>query len=826
MGLAAGNRRIDVFISYAGPDRPWANWAAQQLERAGMSVELTAWDWSAGDNFVLRMNDALGRADRVLALYSAAYFAPDRFTTDEWVAVLAAPPDERGRRLVPVRVEEVTPPPILRAVTYRDVFGLPEQRARQVLLEAVTGRARPSGDVRFPGGSGIAVADVGVRVPGSLPRVWNVRRRNPAFTGRSRELALLRERLCSGERALVQALHGIGGVGKTELAVEYAHLFGNEYDLVWWIDAEHPELVGEQLAALTAAANWGEASGADVVLRRLQRESGWLLIYDNAKTVDAVATMIPSGGGHVVITSRSRQTGGVASAPIGVDLLGRAASTRLVREVAPTLRVAEADRLAGAVGDLPLALGQAAGLVAETGMSVDEYLAELSANPAELLDEGPTGRYPRSLAAVITASMRHLSGQDEAAGQLMRLAAVLAPEPMPLSWLTGTAAESLPEPLAAVATSTIARRRMLGRIAAVGLARVDADTMQLHRLTRAVIAPTTAFSEAEHADRLLTAAAPIDERDPDSWPRWAVLLPHLLARAKSTTSPELRVTAGRALYYLVLRGEYRTAQNLATDWHQHWQRAVGPNDPSVLRAANQLANTYLLLGEYEQARRLHEDTFVRRRRVLGDDHPDTLRSANNLANSWNGLTEYEQARELHEDTLDRLRQVLGDDDPDTLRSASSLASSLHELGEYEQARELNEDTLARRRRVLGDDHPDTLRSASYLAINLHKLGEYEPARHLNEDTLVRRRRVLGDDHPDTVASSGNLASDLHELGEYEQARGLHEDTLARRRRVLGDDHPDALSSANDLASTLQKLGEHERASRLLAEIAKRSRAGH
>ncbi|MBL7261349.1 FxSxx-COOH system tetratricopeptide repeat protein [Paractinoplanes lichenicola] len=810
MGVVAGGGRVDVFVSYAGPDRPWANWAAQQLTRAGMSVELTAWDWSAGDNFVLRMNDALGRADCVLALYSMAYFARDRFTNDEWAAVLAEPPDGQGRRrLVPVRVEKVTPPPILRAVTYRDVFGVPEQRARLVLLEAVTGRRRPAGDARFPGVASGA-SDGGVRVPGSLPEVWNVRRRNPAFTGRGRELAELRERLCSGERALVQALHGIGGVGKTELAVEYAHLFGNEYNCVWWIDAERPELVGEQLVALAVAAGWVPmdalaAVTRDTVLHRLQRESGWLLIYDNAETVDAIAALIPDGNGHVVITSRSQQSGGVAASPISIDLLDQAASSRLVRELAPTLPAADADRLAAAVNGLPLALRQAAGLTAETGMSVDEYLNELAANPAELLGEGPTGRYPQSLAAVVTASMRHLSGQDEAAGQLMRLVAVLAPEPVLLSWLTGTPDGTLPQPLATVVASTIARRRMLGRIAAYGLARVDTDTLQVHRLTQAVIAPTATSLETEHADRLLTVAAPGDERDPHLWPGWAALLPHLLIRAPITASPALQTAAAHALYYLLQRGEHRTVQILATSWHQQWQRTTGPDEPVVLDAANQIANSLSMLGEYEQSRRLNEDILARRQRVLGDDHPDTVRTAGCLAISLHDLGEYEQARRLHEDTLTRMQRVFGGDHPDTLLMTDHLAQSLHMLGDYEQACRLHEDTLTRQQQVLGDDHPDTLFTAGNLAQSLHMLGEYERARRLYADALTRQQRVLGDDHPETLLTAGNLAQSLHALGDYEQARRLHKDTLTRQQRVLGDDHPDTLRTADNL----QTLGDHE-----------------
>jgi TIR domain len=209
--------RVDMFISYAGPDRPWAEWAAWQLEQAGISVELAAWEWSAGENFVLRMNDALARANRVLALYSPAYFEPHRYTSDEWAAVMALPPDERARRLVPVRVQEVKPPPLLAPIAFADVFGLPEPLARQALLTAVRGASRPTSAPPLPGGS------AGPRRPGSLPPVWNVALRNPDFVGRQELLAELRRRLTGGDRALVQAVHGMGGVGKTQLAIEYAH---------------------------------------------------------------------------------------------------------------------------------------------------------------------------------------------------------------------------------------------------------------------------------------------------------------------------------------------------------------------------------------------------------------------------------------------------------------------------------------------------------------------------------------------------------------------------------------------------------------------------
>jgi hypothetical protein len=184
-------------------------------------------------------------------------------------------------------------------------------------------------------------------------------------------------------------------------------------------------------------------------------------------------------------------------------VLPRAAAGQLVHEVVPALPPTEAGQLAEAVGDLSVVAQQAAGLLAETGMSVEEYLTELTANPVTLFGEGPTGRYPRSLAAVVTASLRHLTSRGEAAGRAHADRCHPRAEPLPLTWRTGCAAGTLPHPLDAVAASTTARRRRSGRVAAFGLARVGTDTLQVHRLTQAVIAPIFSGHDIDHADRLL-----------------------------------------------------------------------------------------------------------------------------------------------------------------------------------------------------------------------------------------------------------------------------------------------------------------------------------
>ena len=815
--------RADFFVSHAGADRAWAEWVAWQLTDAGYTVELDAWDWAVGQNFMLAMSDALARCDRVLALFSPAYFERPRYTTEEWTAALVHVPGTGQGRLVPVRVENMPAedmPAVLRPLIFCDLVGLDAAEARRVLLEAVQGPRRPDGEPVFPGrgtpGGLRKLGGAGPRLPGSVPRVWNLPARNPGFTGRDGLLVAVRERLLAGDKAVVQAFQGMGGVGKTQLAIEYAYRFAGAYDLAWWVNAEQAGLIGDQFAALGAALGCVQA-GAGVeavraaVLGELRERGRWLLVFDNAENPADITGWLPGGGGHVLITSRERTWAEVA-APVEVDVLARDESVALLQDRVAGLGAADADRLAAQLGDLPLAVAQAAGFMAETGMPAAQYLDLLRTQAGKLLDQAaPGSSYPRSLAAATRLTADRLDRDDPAAAQLASVCAFLAPEPIPEDLFTSAPGE-LPGELAARAADPLAWRQTLAHLARQSLARIDQRGLVMHRLTQAILrdrltaeqaAATRACTEA-----ILAAANPGDPANPVTWPRWAQLMPHLLAADLAATgSPGLRWMACNACWYLLARGDTRTAHDLATDLRQHWRDRLGDDHENTRATALYLAWALRAMGRYAEARELDEDTLARCRRVLGEDHPNTLGSANNLAIDLRNLGEYQAARELDEDTLARRRRVLGEDHPDTLASASNLAVDLRNLGEYQAARELDEDTLARRRRVLGDDHPDTLSSANNLAVDLRDLGEYQAARELDEDTLARYRRVLGDDHPDTLASANNLAVDLRNLGEYQAARELDEDTLARRRRVLGDDHPDTLRSANNLAADLRALGE-------------------
>ena len=737
LGGVVGDR-ADFFVSHAGADRAWAEWVAWQLTDAGYTIELDTWDWAVGQNFMLAMNDALSHCDRVLALFSPAYFERPRYTTEEWTAALVHGPGGEQGRLMPVRVENLPAedmPDMLRPLIFCDLFDLDAAEARRVLLEAVQGPKRPDGEPVFPG-SGTAgglrkLGGAGPRLPGSLPRVWNLPARNPGFTGRDGLLVAVRERLLAGDRAVVQAFQGMGGVGKTQLAIEYAYRFAGTYDLAWWINAEQARLIGDQVAALGAALGCVQA-GAGVeavrgaVLGELRERGRWLLVFDNAETPADITGWLPGGAGHVLITSRERTWAEIA-APIEVNVLARDESVALLQDRIPELGSADADRLAAQVGDLPLVIAQAAGFMAETGMPAAQYLDLLRTRAGQLLDQAVPGSYPRSLAAATRLIADRLDGDDPAVGQLATVCAFLAPEPIPEDLFTSAPGE-LPSELAARAADPLAWRQTLARLGRQSLARIDKRGLVIHRLTQAILRDRLSGEQATITractEALLTAAAPEDAANPVTWPRWAQLMPHLLAADLAATSSRgLRWMACNGCLYLVARGDTRAAHDLATDLRQHWRNLLGDDHENTLAIVTYLALALRDMGHYAEARQLDEDTLARYRRVLGEDHPSTLALANNLATVLADLGEYQAAREMDQDTLARRRRVLGEDHPNTLTSASDLAADLRNLGEYQAARELDQDTLDRRRRVLGEDHPNTLTSASNLAVDLRALGE-------------------------------------------------------------------------------------------------------
>ena len=497
------------------------------------------------------------------------------------------------------------------AVLLAGALGLAEP-VRGLFVAAALGHVRAAEVLAVVRGSGPGLAGV-------MPRVWNIPARNPGFTGRDDLLAAVRDRLLAGETAVVQALHGMGGVGKTQLAAEYAHRFAGTYDLAWWINAEQGGLIGDQIAGLGLALRCIPAGAATevaraAVLAELRARGRWLLVFDNAGSPADVAPWLPGGSGHVLITSRERGWAEIA-VPVEVDVLARAESVALLQHRITGLTGADADRLAAELGDLPLAIAQAAGFMAGTGIAAGEYLGLLRTRAEPLLDQPvPASAYPRSLAAATGLTAARLAADDPPAAELASLCAFLGPEPVPAELFTGAPSE-LPDKLAARAGDPLAWRQTLARLARQSLARIDRHGVQMHRLTQAILrdrlTPAQAAAARARTEAILAASDPGDPDDPVIWPTWAELMPHLLAAdLAGTGNPGLRQLACRGCRYLIARGDTRTALGLAGDLRPRWRDRLGDDHEHTLAIGTYLGWALEEMGRWADARDLVQEYWT------------------------------------------------------------------------------------------------------------------------------------------------------------------------------------------------------------------------
>ncbi|MCX5331427.1 FxSxx-COOH system tetratricopeptide repeat protein [Streptomyces sp. NBC_00140] len=819
------------FISYAGADRPWAEWVAWHLEESGHSTVLDVWDWDTGDDFVQRMDEGLRRADAVVALLSTSYFERGRWTQEEWSAVVA-----RRDRLIPLAVEPlvgVDVPAMLAAKIRKNLHGLDEKAAVEALRTAVNGNRRPTERPAFPGNTAEVPEEPVVPhgpkppLPGGTDGtgesgVWNVsRRRNLDFSGRETQIAQLRDGL-PADRHSVVALHGMGGIGKSQIVLEYAYRFAGEYDLVWWIDAEQSDQIPVHYTELAdrlgiALKEAGAEHNARTLLTALRGRRRWLIILDNAEDPDQVERWLPEGSGHVLITSRNPNWRRLAR-PMSLDVFTRADSLAYFKNRVPSTTEDEADALAGELGDLPLALAQAADMI-EKGTHAGLYLRLLRENTT-ILREGEDPDYPVSLAAAVGIAAGNLADEHPDAAALLRLTAFLGPDPIPTDWLVNARARLTTIP--AHPDELTWMRSTLEPLRRYSLVRIDGGAFQVHRLTQAVLRDQVDGVQAEAISddvaAVLAVVAPGDPQDPADWPAWASMVSHLGSRHIDVTHrPELRRTLCDAIHFLIRSAQPKAAAELAATLRDAWTTEVGADDADVLTCMQYLGHATADLGDLRGARPIIEDAFNRRRRTLGDDDPDTLKSANDLAAILGGLGASREALVMYREILASRRRLLGDDHPDTLLSASNFAGSLYTSGDVVAARELEKDVLTRRRRLRGDDHPETLRSAIQLADSLHQLDEVTDAHRLLRETWERCRTTLGDDHPVSLSAARSLGIVLKDLGRHDEARTIIENALARSRRVHGDDHPDTSRVMYALARVLHDVREDQEARRVLVD---------
>ncbi|MEV8560773.1 tetratricopeptide repeat protein [Streptomyces sp. NPDC051917] len=646
------------------------------------------------------------------------------------------------------------------------------------------------------------------------------------FVGRQDELAELRRLLAAeGEAAVTQvsgtrAIHGLGGIGKSTLALHYAHTFRRTYTLVWWINAAGTEQIVTSLAALAVrlfpqwAATTGVQERAAWAILWLQWHPGWLLVFDNVEDpADLRHYLGTLPDGHHLATSRTA-TGWHAIAPtMPLGLLDAEAAVDLLCTLAlgpkhpPTPQQRQdAAALAAELGYLPLALEQAGAYLFETGTSLADYRQMLG----QVMDTAAGGIDPeRTIARIWRHTLTAIERRDPQAVTLLDAMAWLAPDDIPRALL----APLCPDPLTF--------GEALGALHAYNMIAYSSDRqdVSVHRLVQTVLRHRPATDPdgyppgRQDAEHLIQQALPDEDTDTSRWER---LLPHVVAVADSTPpdSPASTETAGAyhaAAQYLYRQGRDAHTILLRTAALAQCEQVLGDTHPQTLASRNNLAYAYESAGDLGRAIPLYEATLAQCEQVLGDTHPDTLTSRNNLAGAYESAGDLGRAIPLYEATLAQREQVLGDTHPDTLASRINLAGAYRAAGDLGRAIPLSKATLAQCEQVLGDTHPDTLTSRNNLAGAYESAGDLERAIPLYEATLAQREQVLGDTHPQTLTSRNNLAGAYRAAGDLGRAIPLYEATLAQCEQVLGDTHPHTLTSRNNLAGAYESAGDLGRA---------------
>lgn len=399
--MAAGNgasAKWDFFVSYTQTDRAWAEWIAWTLEEEGYRVLVQAWDFVPGTNWIQSMQTGTAEAARTIAVLSPDYLS-SVFGGAEWQVAWSEDPTGAERKLLTARVTDCDRPGLLRGVVGFDLFGQPEATAKARLLrkvsEAIAGRAKPATKPGFPG-AGRAIPRQ-ARFPGTLPQVWNVPARNPNFTGRGLELAALARDLAAGSAVTVQAVRGMGGVGKSQLANEYAYVHASDYGVVWWIASEEPAAIPDQFTALAARLGLDPIADPEglraLVHDGLREVAGWLLIFDNAESADHIRRWLPTGPlptgvpGHVIVTTRRGGFGSMGRV-LDLDVIDLPNAVRLLQARVPGLGQEIGEDIAKELDRLPLALEQAAAYLDLSQMPGDEYLHLLRTRADELFKRG------------------------------------------------------------------------------------------------------------------------------------------------------------------------------------------------------------------------------------------------------------------------------------------------------------------------------------------------------------------------------------------------------------------------------------------------------
>ena len=678
-----------------------------------------------------------------------------------------------------------------------------------------------------------------VKQKSETKRPWNVPfLRNPYFTGRENLLSKLHE-LLSAAPTRIRALAGLGGIGKTQLAIEYAYRYQQAYSAVFWVRASSREMLVADFIALAHLLQLPGRESPDQmsivgeVKSWLMQHMEWLLILDNVEDLSLVTGFLPTNSeGRILMTTRAQALGRVAESltieelPVEEGMLLLLRRTRLLaadqplEKASPDVRV-QAEPIVRALDGLPLALDQAGAYIEETRCNLSEYLALYSKRRTALLNRqsGVPQDYPYTVAGTWAISFQQVEERNPAAAELLRFCAFLKPDAIPEEMLVDGAPWLGPilEPAAA---DPFLLNEAVQILRLFSLIKRDPDEklLNIHRLVQAVLKDgldaETQRLWGERTVRAVNAAFP--EVSFDTWRHCERCLPHVqmcvpLIEQYDFTFPEAARLLHLAGCYLLERGIFEQGEQLLLLALKLRERTVGPDHPETAATLNLLANVARDLGHFEQAERDYQRALAIQERELGPEHPEVATTLYDMAFYYHTLGKYQQAEPLEQRALAIREKVFGSEHPLIADLLNDLAIIYEEMGKYEQSELLLQRALAILEKSYGPDHPTLAIPLNNLARIYKSLGRHEQAVALSRRAITIQEHSLGPEHPEMAYSLSNLGDIYGELGDYEQAEQLIVRSLAIREQTLGPMHHLVSTSLRLLAKVYSAQEKYEQA---------------
>ncbi|KAJ6533755.1 P-loop containing nucleoside triphosphate hydrolase protein, partial [Mycena vulgaris] len=639
------------------------------------------------------------------------------------------------------------------------------------------------------------------------------------------------------EKQHIFLLHGLGGAGKTQIALKFIEEFSSHFSDIFLIDTSTTETIDTAFGAIATTQNAGNTT--DDALKWLRsKPAEWLLFFDNADDprINLNKFFPQCDHGNILITSRNpglRVYAGSHSLVSDMEELDAVALLlkSCAEEITPRNKEL-ATEIVKALYYLPLAIIQAGAFIAKSG-ALSSYLNLYSENQARLLSQQPDQSHDDYARTVYTTWQISFERLSKPAATLLQLFSFLHHKGISEDIFSRASVyqftphspskEELHDLLEFLSLfvgptgvwNSLYFMEIMNEIRAYSLANFDLEKAlySIHPLVHSWSRGTV--TNQQYYDWMVAVVGMSISAisDQDIQLASVPLLPHVdsLIHEKTSLTVDLGLNYARIYYYV---GRLRNSEELELGALNRLRNVLGKEHPDTLTGMENLGLTYHTQGKWAEAEELQLAVLKNRRKILGEEHMDTVMAMSRLASTYNRQGKFNKAMELQVAVLKKRKRVLREDHPATLRAMAYLASAYENLKQFKEAEELEIVVFEKRRKILGEDHPDTLLAMGNLALTYHEMGKFKEAEKLEVVLLEKQKKILGEDYEDTIKIMAALGITYYKLGKFREAEELEVVVLRKQRKILGEDHPDTLNAMSNLGSTYHKMGRFEDAAKL------------